>query len=97
MGKSTGGNVWKPSHGSGVSENNFINQQAFNIQDKKEYKGDFPTLGGKSKTQKKQEILHNKALEDIATYNAESGKNKKPVKFSDSAKAFAKRDNLDRM
>lgn len=41
--------------------------------------------------------MRNKALEDIATYNATSGRSKQPVKFSDSAKTFAKRDNLDKM
>lgn len=80
-----------------MSQNNFINQSAFNIKSKEEYKGDFPTLGGKAKKQNKQDIMASKTLEDIATYNATSGKNKQPVKFSDSAKTFAKRDNLERL
>ncbi len=63
--------------------------------DKDKYKEQFPTLGGKSRKQKKQDMLKAKEFADFPMF--EHGATKKPVKYSDSMKQIMKNERFREM
>mmetsp|Transcript_35927 Transcript_35927/g.55179 ORF Transcript_35927/g.55179 Transcript_35927/m.55179 type:complete len:154 (+) Transcript_35927:1773-2234(+) len=63
--------------------------------DKDKYKEAFPTLGGKSKKQRRQDMLKAKEFADFPLF--EHGATKKPVKYSDSMKQIMKNERYREM
>lgn len=64
------------------------------IKNNKEYREEFPTLGGKSRQQKKTEMLQKKDKADFPKFDIKpSTGTQKPVKFSDFQKNIMIKEN----
>lgn len=64
------------------------------MKNNKEYREEFPTLGGQSRQQKAKATIESKTISDFPVFDIAAGGQKKgPVKYSDFEKNLMKQEN----
>ena len=84
----------KPATASPVKKVDFMREDQEWVKDKKEYREEFPTLGGKSREQRARDTMQNKTMSDFPLFDIKPSDGKKgPIKFSDNMGAIIRKKN----
>lgn len=64
------------------------------VKNNREYRDEFPTLGGKSRKQRAQNTIEQRTLGDFPLFENSVNKAKKPAKFSDQLSQIMRKENM---